>query len=90
LQSRSPANHLTPAGADVFTRARTELCFTALAQPLTGRTAADLYDADAGERERLTRQRRHIPVLSRSDHSGAMAAALPELLTWAAIRVGMG
>lgn len=50
-----PAGYLTPAGAELFTRARTELCFTELAEQLAGRTAGDVYDVDAAERERLTR-----------------------------------
>ncbi|MGN9913876.1 lipase family protein [Phytohabitans sp. LJ34] len=127
-----PASHLTPAGAEVFARARTEICFTALSQLLAGRTAAEVYAVDAAERERLTRlmeREADIPIVRHrepvfiaqgtadtvvyppaskttadklaaagshvtfrfypgADHSGAMSAALPELLTWAAARVG--
>jgi hypothetical protein len=128
----NPASYLTPAGADLFVRARTQLCFTALAELLAGRTTADVYDVDAAEREQLTRLMERdadIPILRHrqpvfiaqgtadtvvyppaskttadqlaaagtdvtfrfypgADHSGPMAAALPELLTWAAARIG--
>jgi acetyl esterase/lipase len=128
----NPADYLTPAGADLFARARKRLCFTALAELLAGRTAADVYDVDAAERERLTRLMERdadIPIVRHrrpvfiaqgtadtvvyppaskttadqlaaagtdvtfrlypgADHSGPMAAALPELLTWAAAQIG--
>lgn len=49
-----PRAFLTPLGEDLFVRAQTSLCFTALAQQVAGRTSGELYEVDPAEQELLT------------------------------------
>ncbi|PZF80545.1 lipase family protein [Jiangella anatolica] len=62
-----PADHLTPAGRELFARVQEELCFRPLAETIAGRTSAELFAVDAAEQELLTRlleQDADIPIVA--------------------------